>query len=109
MDGRFLLRHAQRRACLRLSGAMLACAAALVSVGSPSAPVPGEGDWPMPAHDYASTRFSPLDEIKPANVERLQLAFSLSTGVDRGHEAAPVVVGDTMYVVTPWPNYLIAL
>src|SRR5256885_4292820 len=24
----------------------------------------GDGDWPMAAHDYASTRFSPLVEIR---------------------------------------------
>jgi PQQ-dependent dehydrogenase (methanol/ethanol family) len=63
----------------------------------------------MAARDYANTRFSPLDEIKPWNASRLQLAFSLSTGVEKGHEAAPIVVGDTMYVVTPYPNYLFAL
>jgi PQQ-dependent dehydrogenase (methanol/ethanol family) len=69
---------------------------------------PGDGDWPMPAHDYASTRFSPLDEITPANAAKLDLAFSFSTGVEKGHEAAPVIVGDTMYVVTPFPNYVYA-
>jgi len=27
----------------------------------------------------------------------------------RGHEATPLVVGDTMYLVTPFPNLLFAL
>jgi len=63
----------------------------------------------MPARDFASTRFSPLDEIRADNVSRLQVAFTFSTGVERGHEAAPIVAGDTMYVVTPYPNHLIAL
>ena len=67
-----------------------------------------DGDWPMPAHDYASTRFSPLAEIDSSNVAKLDLAFSFSTGVEKGHEAAPIVVGDTMYVVTPYPNYVYA-
>jgi glucose dehydrogenase len=62
----------------------------------------------MPAHDFASTRFSPLEEIQPGNAARLELAFSFSTGVDKGHEAAPIVVDGTMYVVTPWPNYVYA-
>ena len=66
------------------------------------------GDWPMAARDYAATRFSPLDEIKPSNAARLELAFSFSTGVETGHEAAPIVVGGTMYVVTPFPNYVYA-
>ena len=67
-----------------------------------------DGDWPMAARDYSSTRFSPLDEIKTDNASRLQLAFSFSTGIDKGQEAAPIVVGDTMYVVTPYPNIVYA-
>ena len=68
-----------------------------------------DGQWSMPAKDYASTRFSSLSEITPANVGRLQVAFSFSTGVNKGHEAAPIVVGNTMYIVTPYPNDLYAL
>jgi PQQ-dependent dehydrogenase (methanol/ethanol family) len=81
-------------------------AAVLASHAAPSPPA--DGDWPMAAHDYASTRFSPLDEIRPSNAPQLQLAFSFSTGLEKGHEAAPIVVGDTMYVVTPYPNYVLA-
>src|SRR5438105_7001712 len=62
-----------------------------------------DGQWLMPAHDYASTRFSALTEINTGNVSRLQAAWTFSTGVERGHEAAPLVVGSTMYVVTPYP------
>src|SRR5207302_2606269 len=65
-------------------------------------------DWPMAAHDYASTRYSPLAEITPANASQLELAWSFSTSIDKGHEAAPIVVGATMYVVTPYPNHVIA-
>ena len=68
-----------------------------------------DGDWPMPAHDYASTRFSPLDDIKASNAAMLELAFSFSTGIEKGHEAAPIVVNDTMYLVTPFPNHVFAL
>ena len=67
------------------------------------------GDWTIPARDYHSTRFSPLDQINPGNVGRLRLAWSFSTGVLRGHEAAPIVAEGTMFVVTPWPNYLYAI
>jgi lanthanide-dependent methanol dehydrogenase len=69
---------------------------------------PRDAEWPMPARDYAATRFSPLDAIKPDNVAKLELAFSFSTGIDKGHEAAPIVVGSTMYVVTPYPNIVYA-
>jgi PQQ-dependent dehydrogenase (methanol/ethanol family) len=63
----------------------------------------------MPAGDFANTRFSPLTEVTPSNVGNLQVRFTFSTGLLRGHEAAPIVTTDTMYVVTPYPNVLFAL
>src|SRR5690349_4139109 len=69
----------------------------------------GADDWTFPAGDYANTRYSDLDQVTAGNVATLKLAFTFSTGVLRGHEAAPAVAGDTMYVITPWPNYLYAL
>ena len=74
-----------------------------------SASPPGEGDWPMAAKDFANTRFSTLAQIDTANVGKLKLAFSFSTGVVRGHEAAPIVAGHTMFIVLPYPNTLYAL
>ncbi|MFL5402994.1 MAG: methanol/ethanol family PQQ-dependent dehydrogenase [Gemmatimonadales bacterium] len=68
-----------------------------------------DGQWIMPAHDFASTRYSGLNQITAANAGQLRLAWTFSTGVTRGHEAAPLVVGGTMYVVTPFPNLLYAL
>jgi lanthanide-dependent methanol dehydrogenase len=85
--------------------------AIVVAAASAAAPAqtPVDGEWPMAARDYANTRYSPLGQITPANVADLKLAFSFDMGVDRGQEAAPVVVGSTMYVVAPYPNYLYAL
>ncbi len=77
--------------------------------GAQSANEPEDGQWLMPAKNYASTRFSGLDQINAENVRNLKVAWTFSTGVNRGHEAAPLVVGDTMYVVTPYPNILYAL
>ena len=62
-----------------------------------------------PAKDYASTRYSSLDQISAHNAKDLKLAFTFSTGMTRGHEAAPLVVNNTMYIVTPFPNSLYAL
>ena len=73
------------------------------------APDSGEAQWTIPAKNYASTRYSGLDQITAANVGRLQVAFTFSTGIARGQEAAPLVVGSTMYIVTPFPNTLYAL
>ena len=65
--------------------------------------------WPMPAKNYAATRFSQESQIDTDNVQQLQVAWTFSTGVLHGHEAAPLVVDDTMYIVTPYPNILYAL
>jgi lanthanide-dependent methanol dehydrogenase len=89
----------------RIWVALFLCAGAAYAAPAPV----GDGDWPMPAHDYASTRFSPLNEITSDNVKGLKVAFTFSTGVDRGQEAAPIVVGGTMYIVTPFPNVVYAL
>ena len=70
---------------------------------------PDDGLWTRAAKDFASTRYSALDQITAANVKTLALAFTFSTGFTKGHEAAPLVVGNTMYVVTPYPDYLYAL
>ncbi|KQP68873.1 methanol/ethanol family PQQ-dependent dehydrogenase [Methylobacterium sp. Leaf112] len=59
--------------------------------------------------DAANTRYSPLDGITAENVARLQVAWTFSTGVLRGHEGAPLVVGAVMYVHTPFPNIVYAL
>ena len=76
----------------------------------PAAAAPADdGRWVMPAKNYASTRFSELAEITTDNVRRLGVAFTFSTGVERGHEAAPIVADGTMYVVTPFPNHVYAL
>ncbi|MDT5295110.1 MAG: lanthanide-dependent methanol dehydrogenase [Acidobacteriota bacterium] len=68
-----------------------------------------DGQWPMPAKNYASTRFSGLDEINTENVGKLKVAWTFDTGVNRGQEAAPIVVNNTMFVLTPFPNILYAL
>ena len=75
-----------------------------------TAAVPVEdGQWTMPAKDYASTRYSGLDEINASNAANMKVAFTFSTAVNKGHEAAPIVVGGTMYIATPYPNDLYAL
>ncbi|MFL6299673.1 MAG: methanol/ethanol family PQQ-dependent dehydrogenase [Terriglobales bacterium] len=70
---------------------------------------PDDGQWIRPAKDLASLRYSTLDQINTGNVKNLKVAWTFSTGLDRGHEAAPLVVNNTMYIVTPWPNMLYAL
>ena len=61
-------------------------------------------DWVMQNGNYANTRYSELDQINAGNVKDLRVSWTFSTGVLRGHEGGPLVVGDTMYVHTPFPN-----
>src|SRR3954471_11063030 len=68
-----------------------------------------DGQWRMAAQDYANTRFSALNQINTGNVTNLKVAWTFSTAVNRGQEAAPLIVSNTMYVVTPYPNILYAL
>jgi len=65
--------------------------------------------WVVPGKNYALTRYSELNQITTENVKSLKVAWTFSTGVLRGHEGAPLVVGDTMYLVTPFPNIVYAL
>lgn len=98
---------------MRKSIVLFTAAAILVSsvprLGGQIQNQPDDGQWPMAAKNFASTRFSTLTEINTGNVKDLKLAWTFSTGLTRGHEAAPLVVNNTMYVVTPWPNLLYAL
>jgi PQQ-dependent dehydrogenase (methanol/ethanol family) len=66
-------------------------------------------NWAMPTGDYANTRYSALDKINKDNVKNLQVKWTFSTGVLRGHEGGPLVIGDVMYVHTPFPNIVYAL
>jgi len=93
---------------------LLLSALALIAVGAPACSRRGhaasargdeeDGQWPMTGKDYANRRFSGLTEITTGNVASLKVAWTFSTGIPKGHEAPPLVVGDTMYVVTPFPN-----
>ncbi|HEY8065566.1 MAG TPA: lanthanide-dependent methanol dehydrogenase XoxF5 [Methylosinus sp.] len=66
-------------------------------------------DWVLPTGDYANLRYSKLKQITTENVAKLAPAWSFSTGVLRGHEGAPLVIGDVMYLHTPFPNIVYAL
>jgi len=65
--------------------------------------------WVSPTGDYANTRYSSLKQITTENVSKLAPTWSFSTGVLRGHEGAPLVLGDVMYIHTPFPNIVYAL
>src|SRR5271170_4061418 len=65
--------------------------------------------WASPTQNDANTRFSTLNQITATNVKKLQVAWTFSTGVLRGHEGSPLVIGDVMYLAAPFPNTVYAL
>lgn len=71
-------------------------------------PLP-KGTWELPAGDYANTRYSPLDQITNQNAPSLKLIAQFADGIPHGYEGQPLVVNNTMYSVTPYPNYLVAI
>jgi PQQ-dependent dehydrogenase (methanol/ethanol family) len=75
----------------------------------PSPVVAADKEWTSPNKNPASTRYSSLNEINSGNVKNLKVAWTFSTGVLRGHEGGPLVIGSTMYVHTPFPNIVYAL
>jgi lanthanide-dependent methanol dehydrogenase len=66
-------------------------------------------EWVMPTGNYANHRHSQLKQITSDNVAKLQVAWTFSTGVLRGHEGGPLVIGNIMYVHGPFPNPVFAL
>ncbi len=66
-------------------------------------------NWVMPAGDFFNQRYSKLNQITAENAGKLQVAWTFSTGVLRGHEGAPLVIDGMMYVHTPFPNTVYAL
>jgi PQQ-dependent dehydrogenase (methanol/ethanol family) len=66
-------------------------------------------NWAIWGGNYAGTRYSELAQIDKNNVGRLQVAWTFSTGVLRGHEGGPLVVGGTLYIQTPFPNKVFSI
>jgi len=67
------------------------------------------GEWRQSAGDYGNLRYSTLDAINTSNAKNLHVVTTFSTGIPHGHEGQPLVLNNTMYVVTPFPNNLIAV
>lgn len=74
-----------------------------------SAMAQNDGQWVMPSQNYANLRFSDLDQINQNNVKDLKVAWMMSTGATRGHEGQPLVVGNTLYFESAYPNHVFAV
>ena len=67
-------------------------------------------NWAIQSGDYAGTRYSkPWTRSRPKTLVSLKVAWTFSTGVLRGHEGGPLVIGDMMYLHSAFPNIVFAL
>lgn len=96
---------------------MVFCAGLSACGGSETASGGPTADWPVIGGSAAGQRFSPLQQITPDNVHRLEVAWvyhtgDVSAGTDRhgatAFQATPLVADNTMYLCTPY-NRVIAL
>ena len=96
-----------------VAGAILGSALVLPGVAAANADleklIADPNNWAMQAGDMYNQRYSKLAKINAQNVGKMQVAWMFSTGVLRGHEGSPLVVGSTMYVHTPFPNKVFAI
>ena len=85
----------------------VAVAAALAAVSGAQG-TSGATDWPSVNYDQSANRYSPLDQITADNVAMLQQAWSFHLkpagydGLLREDEAIPLVIGNTMYLASPY-------
>jgi PQQ-dependent dehydrogenase (methanol/ethanol family) len=66
-------------------------------------------NWAMQQGGYNGWRYSKLDQINTGNVGTMKVAWQFSTGVLRGHEGSPIVIGNRMYLHSAFPNNVFAL
>ncbi|WP_417605801.1 methanol/ethanol family PQQ-dependent dehydrogenase [Primorskyibacter flagellatus] len=91
------------------SGIALCCASMAMANDDLMTLMDNPAQWAIQTGDYKNQRYSKLDQINAENVGDLQVAWTFSTGVLRGHEGSPLVIDNMMYVHTPFPNIVYAL
>ncbi len=94
---------------LALSAGLLAMHASPVLANELETLMQDDNQWATQRKDYSNTGYSGLKQINKSNVKNLKMAWSFATGVNRGHEGAPLVINDTMYIHTAFPNNVYAL
>jgi lanthanide-dependent methanol dehydrogenase len=94
-------------------GLVAGLSAALPMVASAAADqeaaIANANNWADPRGGYMNQAYSTLAQVNKGNVKNLKAAWTFATGVNRGHEGSPVVVGNMMFVHTAFPNNVYAL
>ncbi len=67
---------------------------------------PEPENWLMTRGNYKGWSYSALDQINTRNVRNLVPIWSLSTGVDSGHESPPIVNNGVMFITTPYSQVI---
>jgi lanthanide-dependent methanol dehydrogenase len=94
-------------------GLVAGLSAALPMIASAAADqeaaIANANNWADPRGGYMNQAHSALAQVNKGNVKNLKAAWTFATGVNRGHEGSPVVVGNMMFVHTAFPNNVYAL
>ena len=104
-----IARHFHRPAWLCVSSALLALPGLALANADVEKNIANSKNWATQAGDMYNQRYSKLDQIKTSNVGKMQVAWTFSTGVLRGHEGSPLVIDGTMYLHSPFPNKVFAI
>ena len=104
-----IARHFHRSAWLCVGSALLALPGLALANADVEKNIANSKNWAMQAGDMYNQRYSKLKQINTANVGKMQVAWTFSTGVLRGHEGSPLVIDGMMYLHSPFPNKVFAV
>ena len=71
-------------------------------------PAQNTAEWPSYGGNKAGTRYAPFDAINASNVDQLQRAWEVRTGIAGRFSGTPLQVGDGLYLCTA-TNVMISL
>ena len=98
-----------KRVCWGAGAVILALPGLAVANADVEKNIANSKNWAMQAGDMFNQRYSKLNQITKSNVGKMQVAWTFSTGVLRGHEGSPLVVDGKMYLHSPFPNKVFAV
>ena len=90
-------------------GASMAMPMVASAAADQEAAMKDSNNWVHPRGQHNNQGYSQLSQINQANIKNVEAAWTFATGVNRGHEGAPLVIGNMMYVHTAFPNNIYAL